>query len=69
MAYWQDDRYRTLQQFYGTVPEVDGRGDFDGADMTLFIWRTFAEPGVKPPKIDAPTVDEVIAKMRAGFSR
>jgi len=68
-AYWQDERYRVLQQFYGAIPEVCDPGDFDGADMTLFIWRTFGEPGVEPPAIDGPAVDEVIARLRPEFSR
>ena len=67
-AYWQDDRYRSLAQFYGdggaTAP-----GDFDGADMTLFIWRTFAEPGAEPPQIHGPSVDEVVAALRNEFAK
>lgn len=66
-AYLRDDRYRVLQQFYG--PELSSPEDFDGADMTLFIWRTFAEPDVRAPRIDGPTVDEAVARLRPEFGR
>jgi len=65
-AYWQDQRYRSLAQFYGDGGASPSR-DFDGADMTLFIWRTFAEPGVEPPKICGPSVDSVVVTLRSGF--
>ena len=68
-AYWRDDRYRVLQQFYGNTPNVADREDFDGADMILFIWRTFAEPGVEPPRITGPSVDEVVAALRNEFAK
>ena len=68
-AYWQDDRYRSLRQLYGNIPDVSGPDDFDGADMTLFICRTYAEPGVDPPQIDGPSVDEVAARLRREFTR
>ena len=61
--YWKDERYRCLQQFYSEP--WDG---FDGADMTLFITRTFGEPGVEPPEIDAPSVDDVVASLRREFA-
>jgi diadenosine tetraphosphate (Ap4A) HIT family hydrolase len=65
-AYWQDERYRSLAQFYGdggaTAPT-----DFDGADMTLFIWRTFCERGMKPPRIDAPSAETVAELLGAKF--
>lgn len=67
-AYWADERYRSLLQFYGDVAAVSAPEEFDGADMTLFIWRTFAEPGVEPPVIDGPAVDEVVTRLRAAFS-
>ena len=66
-AYLGDDRYRVLQQFYG--PELSSPEDFDAADMTLFIWRTFAEPGVEAPKIEGTTVEEVVARLRSEFAR
>lgn len=64
-AYLGDDRYRVLQQFYG--PDLSSPEDFDGADMMLFIWRSFAEPGVEAPRIDGLTVDEVVARLRSEF--
>jgi len=33
----------------------------------LFIWRTFAEVGVEAPKIEGPSIDEVVAKLRYEF--
>src|SRR5574343_781820 len=66
-AYLQDGRFRVLQQFYGPGPEISTPEAFDGADMTLFIWRTFAEPGVLPPSIDGPTVNEVVGRLRRLF--
>lgn len=66
-AYLRDDRYRVLQQFYGSQSGLTSPENFDGADMMLFIWRTFAEPGIEAPKIDGPTVDEVVARLRSEF--
>ena len=66
-CYLRDNRYRVLQQFYGSKPEPSSPEDFDGADMLLFIWRTFAEAGVEAPKIEGPAVDEIVAKLRHEF--
>ena len=41
--------------------------EFDGADLTLFVWRRFAEPGGEPPEIDGPSVGETIEVLRAAF--
>ncbi len=68
-AYLSDDRYRTLQQFCGSKPGLSSPKDFDGADMTLFIWRTFVEAGVEAPTSDGSTVDEIIAKLRSKFGK
>ena len=65
-AYWQDERYRSLAQFYGDGGATAAT-DFDGADMTLFIWRTFCERGVKPPRIDAPSPENVVELLRPKF--
>ena len=65
-AYWKDDRYRSLAQFYGDGGATSP-SNFDGADMTLFIWRTFGEPGVEPPKIAGPSVDDVVETLRNRF--
>jgi len=57
--FWQDDRYRALQQFAGPTRETLT----DGAELTLFIWRELCErPG--PSDIKGPTVDETIALLR-----
>ena len=62
-----DERCARLQMFHAGV-RMDS--DFppyttpDGLDMTLFINRRFAEPGVEPPSHPGPTVEEVIAILR-----
>ena len=65
-AYWQDERYRSLAQFYGDGGATP-RTDFDGADMMLFIWRTFCERGVTPPRSDAPSAENVVELLRSKF--
>lgn len=37
--FWEDTRYRTLQQF--GVPTTEPLTD--GAELTLFVWREFCE--------------------------
>lgn len=61
--FWQDERYRTLQQFAGPARETPT----DGAELTLFIWRELCErPG--PPNVEGPTVVETIALLRRELS-
>lgn len=67
-AYWRDSRYRSLQQFYGPGEVTNDRDDFDGADMTLFIWRTFAEKGITPPKIEGADVKDIVKQLRKEFA-
>ena len=63
-AFVADDRYRVLHQFY-TAGDYDDGSDalFDGAEMTLFVWREFCE-GSTPPFVTGPSVSEVVASIR-----
>ncbi len=57
-AYQQDERYRVLEQFY-TPGSVTG---LDGASLTLFIWREYAEKKGLPP--DGISIVDVICQLR-----
>lgn len=68
----EDERCAGLRAFYGdredgTTPP--SHRDFDGADMTLFIWRRFAEPSVEPPDAPGPSVGQVVSVLRKTFQR
>ena len=52
--FWEDTRYRTLQQF--GVPTADLT---DGAELTLFVWREFCE------RADPPAVRVWIGNRRS----
>lgn len=63
-AFARGERYRVLHQFY--TPDVYDSGSdaaFDGAEMTLYIWREFCESR-NPPEIIGPSVQEVIKLVR-----
>ncbi len=62
-AFWQDERYRLLQNF-GTQPIAQTLTD--GAELTLFVWREFGESAT-PPKIQGQSVTQVTARLRAAF--
>jgi len=57
--FWEDKRYRALEQF------ADGRGETktDGAELTLFIWREFSERP-DPPPIRGASVAAAVAIRR-----
>ncbi|ASW10501.1 HIT family protein [Rhizobium sp. 11515TR] len=57
--FWQDARYRILEQF----AEGEGETETDGAELTLFVWREFCER-LQPPEIEGPNVPETIALLR-----
>lgn len=63
-AFVADDRYRVLHQFY-TPGDYDDASDapFDGAEMTLYVWREFCESN-SPPEIIGPSVAEVVERVR-----
>ncbi|CRM48989.1 MULTISPECIES: HIT family protein [Pseudomonas] len=62
-AFWQDERYRTLQGFGS---QTLAKNLTDGAELTLFVWREFGE-STAPPKIKGPSVVEVIQRLSAAF--
>ena len=63
-AFVTDDRYRVLHQFY-TPGDFDRGSDapFDGAEMTLYIWREFCESS-SPPVVVGPSVAEVVSSLK-----
>lgn len=66
-AFLRDERYRVLHQFYD--PDFDASGSnapFDGAEMTLYVWREFCE-SKKPPEIAGPSIAEVVRLVRGRF--
>ena len=68
-AFRSDSRYRALQQFYTNGVYCSGKDTgFDGAEMTLFIWREFAE-NLTPPQIQGPTVKEMIDLLRRALNK
>jgi len=63
-AFDSDERYRVLRQFYTPrVYENGSNSPFDGAEMTLFIWREFCESR-NPPKIQGPPVQKMVEAVR-----
>jgi diadenosine tetraphosphate (Ap4A) HIT family hydrolase len=61
--FWQDVRYRALEQF--AAPSAPP--GTDGAELTFFIWREFCERP-DPPPIEGPSVAQAIATLRDGFA-
>jgi len=57
--FWQDERYRMLEQ----LAEGPGETPTDGAELTLFVWREFCERA-NPPTINGPTVPQTIEILR-----
>lgn len=57
--FWQDQRYRSLQQFGSNTPETNT----DGAELTLYIWREFCESEIAPT-IQGVTITEIIELLR-----
>lgn len=58
--FWKDERYRLLQSF-GSLENAQRLTD--GAELTLFIWREFAE-NPTPPVISGPSIEEVTRLLR-----
>lgn len=64
-AFSRDERYRVLHQFYTPGVYDDGSNAcFDGAEMTLFVWREFCESHT-PPEIVGPSVNETVKMIRS----
>jgi len=64
-----DELAPKLRSFHASPPDAASPtlSDFDGADLTLFLWRRFADPGAVSPEIDGPSMDEPIEVLRAAF--
>ena len=59
-SFLNDARYQALRQFDTAGVYNSGQDiGFDGAEMTLYIWREFTE-GRTPLPPESPSVDEVI---------
>lgn len=63
--FWEDERYRTLQQFAGNQ---NAHSKTDGAELTLFVWREFCESST-PPVVEGPSIRCVIAQLREAFGQ
>jgi diadenosine tetraphosphate (Ap4A) HIT family hydrolase len=66
-AFQSDARYRVLRQF--DTPGIYNSGQdlgFDGAEMTVFIWREFTEGRATLPS-ECPNVQEVIGHLRTAM--
>jgi diadenosine tetraphosphate (Ap4A) HIT family hydrolase len=61
--FWNDARYRQLETF---AYAENALSSTDGAELTLFIWREFAE-NPTPPKTQGPSIGEVIQSLRSAF--
>ena len=55
-AFTADPRYAILKSFYKAGV---GNTDYDGSEMTLYVWREFCESPT-PPRVHGPSVDEVV---------
>ena len=64
-AFTADRRYDVLKSFY--TPGA-GNTEFDGAELTLYLWREFCEKPV-PSVLQGPSVSEVIRLLRENYAR
>jgi diadenosine tetraphosphate (Ap4A) HIT family hydrolase len=64
-AFDADPRYAVLKTFY--TPGA-GNSDYDGAELTLYIWREFCEKNA-PPKIQGPSISEVMQLLKEHSAR
>jgi diadenosine tetraphosphate (Ap4A) HIT family hydrolase len=62
--FWNDNRYRLLENF----AEGPGETATDGAELTLFVWREFCERA-EPPPIKGPSISQAIELLRKAMSR
>ncbi|HBO2704077.1 TPA: HIT family protein [Pseudomonas aeruginosa] len=60
--FWEDTRYRTLQQF--GMPTAEPLTD--GAELTLFVWREFCERA-DPPAVRGMDRQQAIGGLRRAF--
>ncbi len=67
-AFARDERYRVFHQFYTSGVYEDGSdASFDGAEMTLYVWREFCE-SLTPPQAVGPSVQEIVEQVRGKLS-
>lgn len=59
-AFKADSRYAALQSLRTTGA---GNTEYDGAEMTLFVWREFCE-GPNAPAVQGPSVSDVVRRLR-----
>jgi diadenosine tetraphosphate (Ap4A) HIT family hydrolase len=64
-AFAADPRYAVLKTFY--TPGADNT-EFDGAELTLFIWREFCEKPI-PPVLQGPSVSDAIHLLKENYTR
>jgi diadenosine tetraphosphate (Ap4A) HIT family hydrolase len=59
-----DPRYAVLKSFY--TPGA-GNTDYDGAELTLFIWREYCEKPT-PPLLQGPSISEAIRLIKEKYA-
>jgi diadenosine tetraphosphate (Ap4A) HIT family hydrolase len=64
-AFDADSRYAVLKSFY---TEGSSNSDYDGAELTLFVWREFCEKPT-PPALHGPSTSEVIRLLKENYAR
>lgn len=64
-AFSADARYGILKTFYSPGGQ---NSEFDGAELTLFVWREFCESR-KPPQTYGPTVAEAVSRLSKAYAR
>ncbi|MCE0521437.1 MAG: HIT family protein [Methylacidiphilales bacterium] len=63
-AFTADSRYGVLKSFY--TPGASN-SDYDGAELTLYVWREFCE-SKNPPQGYGPSVSETIGLLKERLS-
>jgi diadenosine tetraphosphate (Ap4A) HIT family hydrolase len=59
-AFTRDPRYAIFKSFYATGAN---NSEFDGSELTFYIWRELCE-SANPPAIEGPSTNEVIQLLR-----
>ena len=57
------ENYRLDQSLY--TPGV-GNSDYDGAELTLFVWRELCE-SPHPPQVHGPSIPEAVTMLNQRF--
>jgi diadenosine tetraphosphate (Ap4A) HIT family hydrolase len=66
-SFFSDPRHRDLRTFHQPSGAADAEDATDGAELTLYVWREFCENPLPPP-IAGPSIDDVIARLKAFMS-